>query len=170
MTFRVQPQVTPNVGIENTIMKKIFKFIGIGLLGIVIFFAVIVATTMIGSIDKEEVFIPYIEFAVPRLTTWNIAEYETLMSKEGFEACTEEQMQLYLTLFSRLGTLESMGIPELQGWRNNVDSHRGRVVTATYLVPLTFDTGEAHVELGLQHLKGKTEICSVNFKSDLLIQ
>ena len=151
-------------------MKKLFKILGFGLLSIVIFFVAIAAISMIGSVDKEEVLIPYIESAIPRLTTWDISEYKTLMSEDGFNGITPEQWDLYLKLFTKLGTLESVGTPELQNWRTMSGIPNGKTTYADYLIPLAFDTGPAHVELGLKHNKNKTEINSVRFLSDLLIQ
>ena len=151
-------------------MKKLFKILGFGLLSVVIFFVAIAAISMIGSVDKKEVLVPYIESAIPRLTTWNMSEYKALMTKQGLKGATPEQWELYLKMFSKLGTLESVGVPELQNWRTMSGIPNGKITYAVYLIPLVFDTGPAHVELGLQHNKNKTEINSVRFLSDLLIQ
>jgi len=151
-------------------MKKTFKIIGFGLLSIVIFFIAITAVSMIGSVDKEEVLIPYIKSAMPKLTTWNISEYKALMSEQAINGATPEQWNLYLKKFSKLGTLESVGTPELQSWKTMSGIPNGKTTYAVYLVPLVFDTGDAHVELGLQHNKNRTEINSIRFLSNILIQ
>jgi uncharacterized membrane protein len=151
-------------------MKKFFKYLGFGILSVIVFFIGVAVIASMGSIDKEETFPPYIADVVPKLTTWDIAQYEALMSQEGLEAATPEQWQLYLDMFKKLGELQSVGEPELQNWRSASTIGTGNTTYAVYLVPLTFDTGDAHVQLGLQHNDGKVEINSVRFLSDLLLK
>ncbi|WP_211224925.1 hypothetical protein [Neptunomonas japonica] len=151
-------------------MKKFFKYLGFGVLSVVVFFVAIIVITSVGGIDKEETFPPYIEEAIPKLTTWEIEQYKLLMSKEGMEAATPEQWQLYLNMFKKLGTLQKVGTPELQNSRVASMTSSGTTTYATYLVPLTFDTGEAHVQLGLQHNSETIEINNVRFLSDLLLK
>ena len=119
-------------------MKKLFKILGFGLLSIVIFFVAITAISMIGAVDKEKILIPYIESAIPKLTTWNLPEYKALMSEQGLNGSTPEQWGLYLSLFSKLGALESVGVPELQNWRTMTGIPNGKTTYAVYLVPLEF--------------------------------
>ncbi len=154
------------------IMKKFFKYLGFGLLSVVVFFITVIVITSIGSINKEETFPPYIAKAIPRLTTWDIEQYRSLMSEKGMAAVTSEQWQLYLEMFKKLGKLQSVGVPELQNSRvtSTVGTSTGNTTYAVYLVPLSFDTGEAHVQLGLQHNDGEIEINSVRFLSDLLLK
>lgn len=151
-------------------MKKFFKYLGLGLLSVIAFFIAIAVIISLGSIDKEETFPPYIAEAVPKLTKWDFEQYQLLMSKQGMESATPEQWQLYLNMFKKLGELQSVGEPELQNWRAASTVSSGNTTYANYLVPLTFDTGEAHVQLGLQHNDGKVEINSVRFLSDLLLK
>jgi len=151
-------------------MKRFFKYLGFGLLSVVVFFIGIAIITSIGSVDKNETFPPYIAEAIPKLTTWNIEHYRLLMSKQGMESATPEQWQLYLDMFKKLGQLQSVGEPELKNWRAASTVSTGNTTYATYLVPLTFDTGEAHVELTLQHNSEKVEINGIRFLSDLLLK
>ena len=151
-------------------MKKFFKYLGFGFLSVVVFFLAVIAITSIGSIDKEETFPPYIYESVPKLTTWDIEQYKLLMSEEGIGAATPEQWELYLEIFKKLGQLQSVGVPELQNSRVASTVASGNTTYAVYLVPLTFDTGKSHVQLGLQHNDGKVEINSVRFLSDLLLK
>jgi hypothetical protein len=76
---------------------------------------------------------------------------------------------LYLSKFSQLGSLQSIGVPELQQ-TSTVSPMGGSSTTyAVYLVPVTFDTGLAHVQLGLQSKDDKIQINSVKFLSDILM-
>jgi len=151
-------------------MKKLFKYLGFGILSIIVFFIGIIIITSIGGIDKEETFPPFIQEAIPKLTTWEIEKYQLLMSKDGMESTTPIQWQLYLDNFKKLGTFQKMGTPELQSSRVVSTTSSGTTTYAVYLVPLTFDTGDAYVELGLQHNNEKTEIYNVRFLSNLLLE
>ncbi len=151
-------------------MKNIIKYLGFGLLSVVIFFVAIISITSIGGIAKEEAFPPYIQEAVPKLTTWDIEQYKLLMSKQGMASATPEQWQLYLDVFKKLGELQYVGVPELKARHVAFTVSTAPTTFAVYLVPLTFDTGEAHVQLGLQLNNGEVEINSVHFISDRLLK
>lgn len=151
-------------------MKTVLKYLGIGALSVVLFFVAIGIFVGVISVDKDKVFLPYIAEAVPKLTTWDIEQYRLLMSEQGMSAVTDEQWQLYLNVFKRLGQLQAVGEPALQNWKAASSVGTGNTTYAVYLVPLTFDTGPAHVELVLQHNNDKVEINSVRFLSDLLIR
>jgi len=151
-------------------MKKFFKYLGFGVLSVVVFFVAIIVITSIGGVDKKETFPPYIEEAVPKLATWDIDQYEILMSKKGFGSATPRDWQIYLDMFEKLGVLQKVGVPNLQNSRVESKVSSGSTTYATYLVPLIFDTGEAQVQLGLQYSSEKIEINSVRFLSDRLFE
>ncbi|MBQ0712898.1 MAG: hypothetical protein KBT53_08055 [Porticoccus sp.] len=151
-------------------MKKLFKYLGFGLLSVIIFFVGVFIFSAIVGVDKEEVFIPYIEKTTPKLITWEIDEYKKVMSGEGFEAATPEQWSLYLNNFSKLGIYKSMGTPTLENYKTMSGVSDGVTSYAVYLVPLEFNTGSAHVRLTLGHNNEKTEVHGAQFLSDLLLE
>ena len=151
-------------------MTKFFKYLGFGVLSIVVFFVAIFVIASIGGVDTEDTFPPYIEETVPKLTTWNVEQYNLLMSQQAKESATSEQWQLYMDMYTKLGELKSIGLPELQNSEVEFNLVTGRTTYVVYLVPLSFDTGEAHVQLGLLHNDGSIEINSVRFFSDLLFK
>lgn len=150
-------------------MKKVFKYLGIGILSLVIFFVGIAILTSSKSVDHEQVFVPYIEKTIPELTTWEQEAYKTHMSKEAFEGATKAQWNLYLSKFSHLGSLQSIGVPELQQSKTLSSISGSSTTYAVYLVPVTFDTGLAHVQLGIESKNDKIQINSVKFLSDILM-
>ena len=151
-------------------MNKFFKYLGFGLVSVVIYYVAIASITRIGSVDADETFPPYISAAIPKLTTWDIEQYKLLMSERGMNAVTPARWQLYLDTFKKLGQLQSVGEPILQNWYAALTINAGITTYAVYIVPLSFDTGPAHVELGLQHNNDKIEINNVKFLSDLLFK
>ena len=148
-------------------MKKILKIFGIGALGVVVLIVGIGIFAFSVGVDVEDSFPPYIEEAIPKLVTWDLEQYERLMSKEGLSAATPKQWQLYLDKIKKLGQLKTVGKAQFQGFRTSTAKD---TTYASYLVPVTFTTGEAHIQLALQHSNGKTEINSVRFLSDLLLE
>ena len=126
-------------------MKKVLKYLGIGILSVVIFFISIAIFTSSNSVNHEQVFVPYIEKII-QLTTWEQEAYKTHMSKKAFEGATKAQWNLYLSKLSQLGSLQSIGLPELQQSKTFSSVSGSTTTHAVYLVPLTFDTGLAHVQ------------------------
>ena len=156
--------------IKRNGMKKFFKYLGFGLLSVVLFFIGIGIISSVGGIDNEEVFHPYIDTTLPKLATWDVSQYKVAMSQQGFDAITADKWELYLAKMSALGELRSIAGPELE--RSSVMSsiRSGKTTHAIYLVPVVFSTGNAHVRLGLQHNDGEVEINSISFLSDILFQ
>ena len=151
-------------------MKNFFKYLGFGVLSIVLFLIAIAVITSLGSIDEEEIFPPYIAASVPKLATWDIEQYKLLMSDEAQEGATPEQWRLLMEKFKTLGALQQVGTPELQDSSVVTRISSGTTTYAMYQVPLVFDTGEAHVLLGLQYDSEEIQIYSIRFLSDLLLK
>ena len=57
-------------------MKKFFKYLGFGILSVVIFFIGIGVVASINTVDKEAVFEPFIVKAIPKLTTWEVTPFK----------------------------------------------------------------------------------------------
>ena len=150
-------------------MKKVLKYLGIGILSVVIFFVGIAIFTSSNSVNHEQVFVPYIEKIIPELTTWEQEAYKTHMSKKAFEGATKAQWNLYLSKLSQLGSLQSIGLPELQQSKTFSSMSGSTTTYAVYLVPVTFDTGLAHVQLSIESKDDKIQINSVKFLSDILM-
>ena len=151
-------------------MEKLFKYLGIGALVIIVLIMVLVAITSINSVSTKEVFEPYLEERVPQLATWEMPVYKELLSSEAYKTSSPQQWQLYLNKFSMLGQYVEMGKPELKGTKTITPVGNPSVTYAFYLVPVTFDTGAAHLEIGLQASEGKVEITGLRVLSDLLFQ
>lgn len=152
-------------------MEKLFKYLGIGVMAIIIFFMGIVAITSINTVSTEEVFEPYLAENVPQIAKWDRVIYKKLFSEEGFNSATPEQWDLYLNKSSSaLGTFIEMGKPELKEVKTFSPIGSPSITYATYLVPVTFDTGLAHFKIGLQASEDKVEIQGVHILSDLMYQ
>lgn len=156
--------------VQGVMVKKFFKYLGFGILSVVIFFIGIGVVASINTVDKEAVFEPFIVKAIPKLTTWEVTPFKELMSEQGYTSATSEQWELYVKKVAKLGVFQSVGKAELQNWKTLSPVGSSSVTYAVYQVPVTFDTGLAHIQLGLQSSDGKVEINSIKFLSDLLMQ
>ena len=151
-------------------MKKLLKYLGFGFISIVIFVVGVGLLTTVNSVDKEKVFEPFISNAIPQLTTWDVSNYKKLMSEKGFAGATQEQWDLYLKKVARLGKFQSIGNFELLSVKTLSPIGSPNITYAVFQVPVIFDTGLAHVQLGLQLSEDKVEINSIKFLSDILMQ
>jgi hypothetical protein len=156
--------------VQGVFVVKLFKYLGFGILSVVVFFIGIAIVTSINSVDKEAVFEPYITQAIPKLVTWEQSSYKELMSEKGFSSAKPEQWALALKKFSTLGDYKAMGVFELQNWKTLSPVGSPSITYAVYQVPVTFSSGLAHIQLTLQASEGKVEINKVKYLSDLLMQ
>lgn len=79
--------------------KKVLKYLGIGILSVVIFFLGIAIFTSSKSVDHEMVFLPYIVKVMPELSTWEQKAYKDNMSKEVCGGITRSYVLIYYYLF-----------------------------------------------------------------------
>ncbi|MFW8591850.1 hypothetical protein ACOI22_13665 [Glaciecola sp. 2405UD65-10] len=151
-------------------MKKVFKYLAIGLLSIVLFIVGIGVFVSTKTVDNNQIFVPFINQVMPKLTKWEIVEYKNNFAEEVFSASSQEQWNLYLSKFSKLGSIVSIGDPELINFKTVSSINGSSNTSATYLVPITFDTGLAHVQLSMQAKDGEIKIYNIKFLSDILMK
>ncbi len=143
-------------------MNKVVKYTGFGILGVLALFACLILSSVlsgyIGTSNHEKQFESFIEIAVPRLTEWNIQDYEELMVTEIFNEIDRQHSLKNLKKFSKLGKLVSMNKIELQNATTFYPFLKPNRTVALYLVAVTFDTGDAQVLLQLVEKKGDVRI------------
>lgn len=149
-------------------MKKFLKYLGFGLLSVFLCFIGIITITTIFKPDHKEVFEPFIQEAIPRLASWDIQEYQSIMSTEGYQSATEEQWHHILQMFAKLGTYQQCLEPELLSTKTFINTKSGIITHAVYQVPILFDTGLAHVKLSLLYDDGEVKAHGIKYLSDLL--
>jgi hypothetical protein len=123
----------------------------------------------LGKVEPEDVYVPYIKSVVPKLTTWKISDYKDLMSEEAIRSMSKEQWDASILMVSKLGVLISIGTPvlELSSDTTGTDGQRS---DATYLVPVTFDTGPADIRLYLRHRDGNVKVRGFEFLSERIFE
>ena len=99
----------------------------------------------------DEAVLPFLEKALPELTSWRYARLQPLLSPEAEAEFDSQQGQDVYLLFSKLGRLESQGRPEYLGDRSDSSEVLGDIQVLAYHVPLQFETGPAVIKLNLAY-------------------
>lgn len=121
-----------------------------------VFIALLVAGLVVYSLwygikaDRyDESVVPFLQSALPELTSWQYDRLRPLLSPEARVEFESEQGQAVYRLFSRLGRLESQGRPEYLGDRSDTTESLGDILLLAYQVPLQFESGPAVIKLNL---------------------
>lgn len=147
------------------ILRRSLIFISLMLIGLVIY-----ALWFGIKADRyDETAIPYLESAMPMLTSWQYEQLKPLLSPGARIDFENEKMRVAYKSFSRLGRLESMEKPRyMAGSAGNIPE-LGDVELIDYQVVLQFDTGPAMIKIKLvadgksyhvQHFSFQSEIFS----------
>jgi hypothetical protein len=97
----------------------------------------------------EETAVPYLESALPKLTSWQYEQLKPMLSPAARLDFENEKVQAAYRLFSQLGQLKSMGKPQFIANRNDTSKALGDIEIIDYQVPLQFDSGPAVIKIKL---------------------
>jgi hypothetical protein len=129
----------------SPILKRSLIFIALMAAGLVLY----MSWYNIKAERFNETAIPYLEQALPKLTSWQYPELEMLLSPTAKTVFASDEVRAAYQAFSRLGQLQSMSRPEFMGDRSETIEELGDVELIAYQVPLEFDTGPAVIKLNL---------------------
>ena len=129
----------------GSILQRTLIFIGLLVAGLVIY------STWYGiKADRhDEAVVPYLESALPQLTSWQYSQLEPLLSPQAQIEFDSDEGQAVYKLFSKLGRLESIGTPEYLGDRSETSEALGDIEVVAYQVPLQFETGPGVIKINL---------------------
>jgi hypothetical protein len=121
-----------------------------------IFFALLIGGLVLYSLwygikaDRyQETAVPYLESALPKLTSWQYEQLKPLLSPTARLDFENEKLQAAYRLFSKLGQFKSMGKPQYITYRNDTSKELGDIEVIDYQVPLQFDSGPAVIKITL---------------------
>jgi hypothetical protein len=97
----------------------------------------------------EETAIPFLESAMPRLTSWQYEQLEPLLSSVARADFKNEKLREAYQSFSRLGQFQSMEKPRFNASRAESNKELGDIEVIDYQVPLQFDSGPAMIKIKL---------------------
>lgn len=121
-----------------------------------IFFALLLAGLVLYSFwygikaDRyEETAIPYLESAMPKLTSWQYDQLKPLLSPAARVDFENEKLRAAYQSFSRLGQYQSMEKPRYTASRAESSQELGDIELIDYQVVLQFDSGPAMLKIKL---------------------
>lgn len=121
-----------------------------------IFFALLLGGLVLYSLwygikaDRyQETAVPYLQAAVPVLTSWEYGQLKPLLSPTARLDFEHDKVQAAYRALSRLGQLQSMGKPQYVSDRFDSIDGLGDVEAIDYQVPLEFDSGPAMIKITL---------------------
>jgi len=121
-----------------------------------IFFALLLAGLVLYSFwygikaDRyEETAIPYLELAMPKLTSWQYEQLRPLLSPAARLDFENEKVRAAYQSFSRLGQYQSMEKPRYTASRADNSQVLGDIELIEYQVALQFDSGPAMIKIKL---------------------
>jgi hypothetical protein len=97
----------------------------------------------------EETAIPYLESAIPRVSSWQYAQLEPLLSPGARLDFENEKLRAAYRSFSKLGQFQSMDKPRYTASRGDSSKELGDIEVVDYQVALQFDSGPAMLKIKL---------------------
>lgn len=137
------------------------------------FIAGVITTLALGSLflvsggsagpDKETVLVPFVETALDKIDSWEIEDFQTLMTEEGFARQSNEQWEIMLKQVGQLGKMVSHEPPVLVNW-THFNSFLGSDRTeAIYSTVVQYQARKLSVKLTLIHTNGQTKVHGIRF-------
>jgi hypothetical protein len=129
----------------GSILQRTLIFVGLLVAGLVVY------SSWYGiKADRfDETVVPYLESALPKLTSWQYAQLKPLLSPQAQIEFDSDEGQAVYKLFSKLGQLESIGTPEYLGDRSETSEALGDIEVVACQVPLQFETGPGVIKKNL---------------------
>ena len=97
----------------------------------------------------DETAIPYLESAMPMLTSWQYEQLKPLLSPGARLDFENEKVRSAYQAFSQLGQLRSMDRPRYIASQKGSSKELGDVDVVEYQVTLQFDSGPAVIKIKL---------------------
>ena len=127
------------------ILRRTLIFIGLMLAGLVLY-----ALWFGIKADRfDETAIPYLESAMPMVTSWQYQQLKPLLSPNARLDFENEKVRSAYQAFSRLGQLQSMDKPRYSSSQKGNSKELGDVEVVEYQATLQFDSGPALIKIKL---------------------
>lgn len=97
----------------------------------------------------DETAVPYLESAIPELTSWQFDRLRPLLSPAAQQVFENEKVRMAYQAFSQLGQLQSMNKPQFSAASHDSSAELGDIEVIDYQVVLQFDSGPAAIKIKL---------------------
>jgi len=152
----------------TTNLKKFIAMMAVWLVVIIAIFAGSHLYKLYQGSQYEATAVPYLNRVVPVLAEWDAEKTRALMAPEAVEIIPEESFTRIMTLFSRLGTLQSTAEPHFDEIADNGLEGDARRIFLTYRVAAQFSNGSGMFKIQLVDKGGELAIYNFNLSSDVL--
>jgi len=127
------------------ILRRTLIFIGLMLAGLVLY-----ALWFGIKADRfDESAIPYLESAMPMVTSWQYQQLKPLLSPGARQDFENEKVRSAYQAFSQLGQFQSMDKPRYSSSQEGSSKELGDIELVEYQVVLQFDSGPAVIKVKL---------------------
>jgi len=150
--------------------KKVLKWLGIALLGLIALFALLAVYTGYKQSEYNETAVPYIKKVIPKISEWDSDEIKPLFVPSTFDNVSDEDFAKLFKWFSKLGSLKSIDEPQFTQVHSGATVKEGANTIVTYTVLAHYENGDAHISIRLLDLGGSFEIYHFNLNSKALIE
>lgn len=145
--------------------KRIFKRVLLGLLLIILFFALVGLWAWKEQSDYEATAVPYLKSVVPEMATWNPDIAWEHLAEEIKEVTNRDDHTKIIRYLSNLGALESLGHPQFQQVTSSATIRTGTRKLVVYQIPAIFEKGEASIDVTLLDEDGQFSIYGFRINS-----
>ena len=151
-------------------LKKFFILMAIWLVTIVAVFAGSILYDQYTSAEYNAIATPYIKKIIPELSKWDPATTKGLMAPEISASIPDENFAQAMTLFSRLGTFQSMDEAKFDQLHEGQETNIGKQTLVEYNIDAKYANGDAVINLKLLLRDDAFEIYRFNFSSEILTE
>lgn len=120
--------------------------------------------------DYDALAAPYINKIIPELSKWDPTTTRALMAPEVLSSIPEANIAQAMTLFSRLGALQSIDQTKFDEVHEVQESDIGKQTIVEYNVDARYENGEAEINLKLLPRGDSFEIYRFNVSSEILLK
>ena len=150
-------------------LKKILKWVGIFLGGLVLLFILIGVYTGYKEAGYRETAVPYIKKVIPEISKWNYKESKKFFEPSTFEKVTDEELSKLFEWFSKLGKLKSIEEPKFNQVYSGTAVRESFGTIVTYTVLGHYENGDANITIRLLDLGDSFEVYHFNVNSKALL-
>ncbi len=116
--------------------------------------------------EYDALAVPYIKQVIPELSQWNPDTTRQLMAPEALEGISEEMFVEVIRVFSKMGSLETVGEPEFKKAYTAEETKIDTVVA--YTTTAKYEYGDAKIAIQLLVRDGSLEVFRFNLSSETL--
>jgi hypothetical protein len=118
----------------------------------------------------DETAIPYLESAMPVLTSWQYDQLRPLLSPGAQLDFENEKVRAAYRSFGRLGRFQSMEKPRYMASRADSNTELGDIEIIEYQVELQFDSGPAVIKVKLVADGKSYHVRHFSFQSEIFAE